>query len=112
MPRSPDQRSIHVAANAMRTGLVFIPIGRGTDPYSITPERAYVLVSRLTATADAACSSASGPGKQRRVMAAEKIYRFPVADCLRSVVTCEDAELSGRTVAGCPPDVRPDTGTP
>jgi hypothetical protein len=52
--RPPDQPAIHVAANASRPGLVLVAIGSGTDPYSITPERADELAGQLTDAATAA----------------------------------------------------------
>lgn len=54
MNRPPDQPAIHVAANAYGPGLVLLAIGSGTDPHSITPERADGLAGQLTAAATTA----------------------------------------------------------
>jgi hypothetical protein len=51
MGKPPDRPAVHIAPNASRPGLVLIAIGSGTNPFSITPEFAADLSSRLLAAA-------------------------------------------------------------
>ncbi|BBY91304.1 hypothetical protein MGALJ_09730 [Mycobacterium gallinarum] len=56
--KPPDEPQVHIAPNASRPGLVVIAIGSGTNPYSVTPERADDLADQLTGAADAARAAA------------------------------------------------------
>jgi hypothetical protein len=53
-----DEPQVHIASNSSQPGRVVIAIGSGTDPYSITPERADEMARQLTAAAETARASA------------------------------------------------------